>query len=134
LTTPKAATKQLGQVCTPNDLSSTNYGCNCYYRPTTAQGYCSQFCITGPSSPVTCPSGYVCDPQLPSQVTSLNDGSTQGFTQVNAGLAGYCLQSCATTSAGDAGNDASADAQAAGMCPASAACSNEFTAGPDCVP
>jgi hypothetical protein len=133
LTTPTPATKQLGQVCTANDLMPTSYGCNCFYRPMTSLGYCSQFCITGPSSSAPCPSGYVCDPQLPTQVPSLNDAST-GFTQVNPGLAGYCLQSCATTSAGDAGNDASIDAQVVGMCPASAACDTQYVAGPDCVP
>jgi hypothetical protein len=157
LTTPHAVTKQLGQTCTANDLGSTNYRCNCFYQPMTMLGYCSQFCITGPSSPAPCPSGYVCDPQLLAQVTGLNDASIPGFTKVNPGLAGYCLQACSTAPAGDAGGgvDAAADAvvgdagdagdaggtpppgpdaQASGMCPVTANCSMQYTAGPDCVP
>jgi hypothetical protein len=149
VTTPNTPTKQLGQVCTANDLSTTNYRCNCFYQPMTMLGYCSQFCITGPNSPVPCPSGYVCDPQLPTKVMGQNDADVSGFTAVNPGLAGYCLQTCSTASAGDAGNagdamssDAaseggSADAaggQTGGMCPLSAGCSTQDTAGPDCVP
>jgi hypothetical protein len=153
VTTPATATKQLGQTCTANDLSTTNYRCNCFYQPMTMLGYCSQFCITGPQSPAPCPSGYVCDPQLPTMVPGLNDAMVSGFTKVNPGLAGYCLQACGTasvpdagttveTDAGDAGEDGASeggsstgvDAQASVMCPLTAGCSTMNTAGPDCTP
>jgi hypothetical protein len=152
VTTAATATKQLGQTCSANDLSTTNYRCNCFYQPMTMIGYCSQFCITGAQSPAPCPSGYVCDPQLPTMVPGLNDANVAGFTKVNPGLAGYCLQACGTTSAVDAGAEAAADAvagdgeaseggssagvdaQASVMCPLTAGCSTQNTAGPDCTP
>jgi hypothetical protein len=151
LTTPHTATKQLGQACTVNDVSSTNYRCNCFAQSMTMLGYCSQFCITGPSSPAPCPSGYVCDPQLPTQITGVGDGSVSpGFTKVNPGLSGYCLQACSLTPVADAGGGAvdamtgdaagdaavtpPPDAQAGTMCPLTAGCSMQYTAGPDCVP
>ena len=119
----------------------------------TMLGYCSQFCITGPNSTAPCPSGYVCDPQLPTHVTGMNDADVTGFSQVNPGLAGYCLQTCGTASAVDAvnagdamssdgaaaseggsGSTGGGDAAGSGMCPLSAGCSTQDTAGPDCVP
>lgn len=125
LTTLKTPTKTLGQTCSANDVSSTTkYGCNCFMNQTTMLGYCSQACIVGPNSPLPCPSGYLCDSQLPTQITDANDASVTGFTQQNVGLSGFCLQACGAGS-GDAGG---------GTCPATASCSTQDTAGADCIP
>ena len=121
LTTLKTPTKQLGQTCSASDVGSTQYGCNCFTNQTTSLGYCSQACIVGPSSPQPCPAGFLCDSQLPAQITGANDAAVPGFTQQNDGLAGLCLQAC---SPGDAGLS----------CPATASCSTQDTAGADCIP
>ena len=130
LTAPKTAIKTLGQTCSANDQNAkacdagSCYGCNCFMNQMTMLGYCSQACIVGPNSPQPCPSGYICDSQLPTQITGNNDAAVTGFTQQNVGLAGFCLQACGAGSAGDA-------AQA---CPATATCSTQDTAGADCIP
>jgi hypothetical protein len=150
LTTPLTRTKQLGQTCSVNDPTGA---CNCFQNNTTGVGYCTQFCIVGASSTAPCPSGYVCDAELPAVITnSVTDASVPGFTMQNAGLAGSCLQACGPTAASDAGSspssDAAADAsvdassasgsdaasQGVAMCPATASCAMDHTAGPVCFP
>jgi hypothetical protein len=126
VTTLKTATKTIGQVCSANDVSLMRYGCNCALNQTTMLGYCSQSCIVGANSGAECPSGYVCDALLASQINGLDGGLTTGFTQQNAGLAGLCLQSCG--GAGDAGDSGGQ------TCGATSTCLSQTAAGSDCVP
>lgn len=64
-------TKSLGDACTSDSE------CACFNN--TSGGYCTRACRVGES----CPSGYTCDPALPTE-----------FTKLPVGLLGRCLKDC----------------------------------------
>jgi hypothetical protein len=66
-------TKSLGDACT-SDIE-----CACFKNA--SAGYCTRACRVGES----CPTGYTCDPALPSE-----------FTKLPTGLLGRCLKDCTT--------------------------------------
>jgi hypothetical protein len=86
-----AYSKALGTACTKADSTSSPAKCNCNYAPSTGNGYCSQVCRMGMSG--DCPSGFLCDAQLPK--TPILDGDTV-FTSAPAGIAGFCLKTCSS--------------------------------------
>ena len=101
-------TKTIGEACTATD---TNDGaCRCFYGDSSGMGYCSSFCVVG--APGMCPSGYVCD--------SL-ELRLYGYTTQNTGMAGWCVATCVSGSAPDAG-----------ACPPNSTCSDISAAGHDC--
>lgn len=82
--TPDTYTKAQGDPCTDSDTT-----CSCLYL--TTLGYCSNFCLVG-SSATSCPTGFVCSPDLPT--TDSTDGSAL-FSKDPTGIAGTCLKTCA---------------------------------------
>jgi hypothetical protein len=158
VTTLVTPTKALGDPCRRAPAANPDPigACSCMAHPSTGLGYCTQFCLAGANSPAQCPAGYVCDTQLPAQITASNDASVPGFATQNVGLVGSCLKTC-TPGTGDAGGSTVADSAAGdaageggeagvaptsdaaspaggGACPSSATCSTIDTAGPDCIP
>jgi hypothetical protein len=81
-------TKKVGDPCTDADIKKPQK-CNCYLggiAPTPAKaGYCTLTCRAGVDP---CPSGFVCDPELP----------VDRFTSAPEGLGGSCLKFCTTDS------------------------------------
>lgn len=68
-------TKNVGDSCTSSDE------CYCVRRST--GGYCTSYCRVGAEA--ACPSGFVCDPWLPTE-----------FTTAPSGLSGICDKTCTT--------------------------------------
>lgn len=82
----------LGASCTDRDYQDGR--CVCLYSGATtpAKGYCSQTCRMGTTSGGgACPSGFTCDGFVPKTDPV---GGTPLFTNVPAGLQGYCLKNC----------------------------------------
>ena len=115
-------TKTVGTACTSADNGSatTPATCNCLVNSNTNSGYCSQFCVVG-SATAACPTGYLCDSFLPTQLTDQTGATAPGFTVQNPGLLGTCAATCTTP-------DASTG------CPAGSTCTSFETAGTDCLP
>jgi hypothetical protein len=120
LTTVTTPTSPVGAAC---NSTTSPQPCDCISNSTTNLGFCSQFCRVGglPS----CPSGWVCDAQLPTAFAGANDASIAGWTQQNAGLAGFCAPACVVE--GGASFDG-------GVCPTNSSCLAGDVAGPDCLP
>lgn len=121
-TTVTPPTKQMGQQCNSNDNGTVTSPatCNCLFNQNSGNGYCSQFCIVG-STTAACPTGYLCDSFLPTQLTDSTGTTVPGFTTQNDGLLGTCAAVCTMP-------DASTG------CPAMSVCTNFETAGDDCLP
>jgi hypothetical protein len=77
-----APTKAVGAACT----GTTDMACNCGIAKNQTTGMCTQFCKYGDAAN-TCPTGTVCDVQIPTSLTT-------PFTAVPAGLAGICAKTC----------------------------------------
>ncbi len=103
-TTVSTASKTIGQACSTADGADATFACNCNANQTTGLGFCSSFCIVGANSPSPCPTGYVCDGDLPTTLTDATGATTPGFTQQNAGLAGLCLPKCTMSPTDAAGS------------------------------
>lgn len=112
VTAPKTRTKNVGDACTNTD--GTNGTCNCLYNTQTNKGFCTSACEVGGAA---CANGWVCETQLPLNITGANDASTTGFTKQPQGLSGSCAAPCS----GDGGT-----------CPTNTMCQSQTLAGPDC--
>jgi hypothetical protein len=118
-TQPVTRTLSLGEACTYDDYQSG--ACNCDLDPGTLTGFCTTACVVGGAA---CPSGWVCDANLPSLIQT---GATTAIsiTVQNPGLAGLCMPVCPASEvvegapvAVDAGADDAETASGDGEAPA----------------
>jgi hypothetical protein len=105
-----------------NSTTTTGNACNCFSNQTTNLGYCANFCSIGGAS---CPTGWSCETDLPTTLTSTNDASFPGWTKSNTGMGGVCTPKCTV------GGTAQFDG---GVCPPNSTCQTGTVAGPDCLP
>ena len=111
----------MGDGC--DSTSTTTPTCNCIANTTTNLGYCGQFCKVGGTE---CLSGWICDPQLPTTLTSSTDATIAGWTSDNLGMAGFCAPTCS-------GNPGKTQLDG-GACPTNSTCQTGDVGGPDCLP
>ncbi len=87
----KTATAALGTTC--DGSSGATYVCNCAATSAApTMGVCVTSCIVGGTT--MCPSGFTCDPTLPTTLTSSTGMSSAGFTKIPMGLEGSCVKNC----------------------------------------
>ena len=107
----------VGTACNQNATPAPT--CNCLSNTTTGLGFCAQFCKTGGPA---CPTGEICDTQLPITLTGTNDASIAGWTTANSGMGGFCSPKCKV----DGGTACSTFANST--------CQAGDLGGPDCLP
>jgi hypothetical protein len=121
-TTVTAPPNPIGAGC---DDSGTTSPCFCISNENNNLGFCSTFCIEGGTG--QCPSGWICDLNLPTTLTNSMDASEPGFSQPNPGLGGFCAPACSIDSGVAMGTDS-------GACPSNSNCQSGDVGGPDCLP
>jgi hypothetical protein len=104
-----------GTSCDATTVSGN--GCDCLSDATTDMGFCTSTCVVGGTG---CPTGWICDAELPKTLTDSAGATVTAWTTQNPGLGGSCVPSCVvggTTT-----------------CPTSSTCQSSFAAGADCLP
>ena len=118
-----AVTVDLPQGTGCNSNATPAPACNCIANTSTGLGYCGQYCKVGGTE---CTAGWICDVQLPTELTNAQDAEVPGWTSNNPGMAGFCAPSCM----GDAGHTQ----LDSGTCPSDSTCQTGDVGGPDCLP
>jgi len=122
LIAPTTGDAPQGTGCKASSTGASTPVCNCIANTSTNEGYCGQFCKTGGTA---CPTGSICDAQLPLTLVNSDDASIPGWTTANPGLAGFCSPTCVID--GGASDEA-------GTCYTNSTCQSGTVGGPNCLP